>query len=170
MRRAYYRAALFLALGAATRLGAQGHADVSTEFLQSRGQTIVTMEQVQLDPESRLGAFYAFAGRTQQVPVPELTLHFIRSGAQWAYAYDHTVVLVLDEKSRVPLSRALRSTSVGEGYVLEQIMMPLSREQAAKIAQARTVEMRVGSNAFVWSDTLQRAFRQMVASAGGSAP
>ena len=167
MRRAYLQAALFLALGATTRLGAQASPDVNTEFL--RGQTLVTMGKIDLDRESKLGAFYSFVGRTQQAPVPEVMLHLVHSGTQWAYAYDHTVVLVLDDKSRMPLPRAVRSSSVGEGYMLEQIMMPLSREQAAQIAQARKVEMKVGSNAFVWSDTLQRAFRQIVASAGGSA-
>ena len=169
MRTAYLQAALFLALGAAPRLGAQSTTDVSTEFLQSRNQTIVTMEKQALDPESRLGAFYAFAGRTQQAPASALTLHLVRSATQWAWAYDHTVVLVLDDKSRVSLPGATRSATVGEGYMLEQIMMPLSREQAAQIAQARKVEMKVGSNAFVWSDTLQRAFRELVASADGSA-
>lgn len=168
MTRAYWQAALLLTLGAAPRLGAQGTPDVSAEFLQSRGQTIVTMEKKALDPESRLGAFYAFAGRTQQAPAAGLTLHLVRSANQWAWAYDHTVILVLDDKSRVPLPAATRSATVGEGYMLEQIMMPLSREQAAQVAQARKVEMKVGSNDFVWSDTLQRAFRQLVASADGS--
>lgn len=83
-------------------------------------------------------------------------------------AYDHTVVLVLGDRSRVPLPRAIRSATVGDGYMLEQIMMTLSREQAAQIAQARKVEMKVGSNAFVWSDTLQRAFREIVATADGN--
>jgi hypothetical protein len=169
MRKAYWQAALFLALGATTRLGAQGTADVSTEFLASRGQTIVTMGKMPLDAESKLGAFYAFNGHTQQAPASELMLHLVRSASQWAWAYDHTVVLVLDDKSSVPLPRAVRSTSVGEDYMLEQIMMPLSREQAAQVAQARKVAMKVGSNEFVWSDSLQRAFRQIVASADGSA-
>jgi len=172
MTRAYWQAALFLALGATTPLGAQGSAqttDVSAEFLQSRGQTIVTMEKKALDPQSKLGAFYGFPGRTQQAPAPELTLHLVRSGTQWAWAYDHTVVLVLDDKSRIPLPRAIRSATVGEGYMLEQIMMPLSRVQATQVAQARKVTMQVGADAFVWSDTLQRAFRQLVASADGSA-
>ena len=168
MRSPYWQAALFLALAAAPRLGAQATTDVSTQFLQSRGQTLVEMEKKALDRESRLGAFYAFDGRTQQAPAPELTLHLVRSAAQWAWAYDHTVVLVLDDKSRVPLTRAIRSTSVGEGYMLEQIMMPLSRAQAAQVAQAHKVEMKVGSNAFVWSDTLQRAFREIVATADGN--
>jgi len=173
MRSSYCTAALFLALATAPRLGAQAKPDttrdVSIEFLQSRGQTIVTMEKKALDPVSRLGAFYAFAGHTQQAPAPELTLHLVRSATQWAWAYDHTVVLVLDDKSRVSLPRAIRSATVGEGYMLEQIMMPLSREQAAQVAQARKVTMQVGGDAFVWSDTLQRAFREIVASAGGSA-
>ena len=170
MRTPCLPAALLLAVCATTtRLGAQGSPDLTTEFLQSRGQTLVEMGKLPLDRESKLGAFYAFAGRTQQAPVPEVTLHLVRSATQWAFAYDHTVVLVLDDKSSMPLPRARRSTSVGEGYMLEQIMMPLSRAQAAQIAQARKVEMKVGSNAFVWSDTLQRAFRQMVTSAGGSA-
>jgi len=172
MTRAYWKAALFLALGATTRLAAQGTAqatsDVTTEFLQSRGQTLVTMEKQALDPQSKLGAFYGFPGRTQQAPAAELTLHLVRSGTQWAWAYDHTVVLVLDDKSRVSVPRAIRSATVGEGYMLEQIMMPMSREQAAQVAQARKVEMKVGSDAFVWSDSLQRAFRQIVASADGS--
>jgi hypothetical protein len=170
MRRTCLQSALFLALAATTRLGAQASPDVSTEFLPSRGQTLVTMGKMPLDRESQLGAFYSFAGRTQQAPVPEVTLHLVHSGTQWAYAFDHTVILVLDDKSRMPLPRALRSSSVGEGYMLEQILMPLSREQAAQVAQAHKVEMKVGSNAFVWSDSLQRAFRQMVAqSAGGAA-
>ena len=172
MTRAYWTAALFIALSAAPRLGAQAIStspDISTEFLPSRGQTIVTMEKQPLDPESRLGAFYAFAGRIQQAPASELTLHLVRSATQWAWAYDHTVVLVLDDKSRVPLPRAIRSTSVGEDYMLEQILMPLSRDQAAQIAQAHKVEMKIGGNAFVWSDTLQRAFREIVATAGGPA-
>lgn len=169
MTRAYWQAALFLALGAAPRLGAQASSDVTTEFLQSRGQTIVTMEKQALDSYSRLGAFYGFAGRIQQAPAADLTLHLVRSATQWAWAYDHTVVLVLDDKSRVSLPGATRSATVGEGYMLEQIMMPLSREQAGQIAQARKVEMKIGSDAFVWSDTLQRAFRQLVASADGGA-
>jgi hypothetical protein len=173
LTKSYWIAALFLAAATAPRLGAQAKADtssdVTTEFLQSRGQTLVTMEKQALDPVSRLGAFYAFPGRTQQGPAPELTLHLVRSANQWAWAYDHTVVLVLDDRSRVPLPGAMRSATVGEGYMLEQIMMPLSRDQAAQVAQARKVTLQVGGNAFVWSDTLQRAFREIVASAGGSA-
>lgn len=173
MRSLYCTATLFLALAAAPRLGAQAKTgattSVSTEFLQSRGQTLVEMEKKPLDAQSRLGAFYSFPGRTQQAPVQELTLHLVRSSKQWAWAYDHTVVLVLDGASQVPVPRALRSTSVGEGYMLEQIMMTLSRAQASQIARASKVEMKVGSDAFVWSDTLQRAFREMVASADGSA-
>ena len=167
MKKLYLPAALLLTLAAAPRLGAQASADLSTEFLPSRGQTLVEMEKKPLDRVSRLGAFYSFPGRTQQAPVPELTLHLVRSSNQWAWAYDHTVVLVLDDKSRLPLPRALRSTHVGEGYMLEQIMMTLSREQATQVAKASKVEMKVGSDAFVWSDTLQRAFRQMVESADG---
>ena len=168
MRRAFCGAALFLALGATTRLGAQASAAVSSEFVEARGQSIVTMGKMPLDAESKLGAFYGFAGRIQNAPAKELTLHLVRSGTQWAWAYDHTVVLVLDDKSRVSVPRAIRSATVGEGYMLEQIMMPMSREQAAQVAQARKVEMKVGSDAFVWSDSLQRAFRQIVASADGS--
>lgn len=168
MTRAYLPAALLFALAAAPRLHAQAPTSVSTEFLQSRGQTLVEMEKKPLDSQSRLGAFYAFPGRVQQAPAQELTLHLVRSASQWAWAYDHTVVLVLDGKSRIPVPRALRSTSVGEGYMLEQIMMTLSRDQAAQIAKASKVEMKVGSDAFVWSDTLQRAFREMVASADGN--
>jgi hypothetical protein len=169
MRRAYWQAAFLLALGATTRLGAQGSPDVTTEFLQSRGQTLVEMAKMPLDRESKLGAFYGFDGRVKPVPAPEVTLHLVHSSPQWAYAFDYTVVMVLDDKSRMPLPRARRSSHVGEGYQLEQIMMPLSREQAAQIARANKVEMKVGPRAFVWSDTLQRAFRQIVASAGGSA-
>lgn len=168
MRSSYWQAALLLALGAAPRLGAQATSDVTTQFLQSRGQTLVEMEKKALDSQSRLGAFYAFPGRIQQAPASELTLHLVRSSNQWAWAYDHTVVLVLDDRSRVPLPRAIRSAHVGEGYMLEQIMMPLSRAQAAQVAQAHKVEMKVGSNAFVWSDTLQRAFREIVATADGN--
>ena len=170
MTKTYWQAALLLALAAAPRLGAQGSPVVSTEFLQSRNQTIVTMEKQALDPESSLGEFYGFAGRTQQAPEPELTLHLVRSASQWAWAYDHTVVLVLDDRNRVSLPGATRSATVGEGYMLEQIMMTMSREQAAQVAQAHKVELKVGGNAFVWSDTLQRAFRQIVASADGRAP
>jgi hypothetical protein len=161
-------AALAFALGAAPRLGAQQRAAVSTEFLQSRGQTLVEMEKQALDPVTRLGAFYAFPGRIQQAPASELTLHLVRSASQWAWAYDHTVVLVLDDRSRLPFPRAIRSAHVGEGYMLEQIMMTLSREQAAQIAKARKVEMKVGPDAFVWSDTLQQAFREIVATAHGN--
>lgn len=168
MRSMYWQAALCLAVGA-IRLGAQASPHVTTEFLPSRGQTLVEMAKMPLDRESKLGAFYGFTGRVQPVPAPELTLHLVHSSAQWAYALDHTVVLVLDDRSTMPLPRARRSTSVGEGYQLEQIMMTLSREQAAQIAQAKKVEMKVGGRAFVWSDTLQQAFRQIVASAGGSA-
>jgi hypothetical protein len=169
MKKPYCLAAMLLALAAAPRLGAQATPNVSTQFLPSRGQTLVEMDKKPLDAQARLGAFYAFPGQVQQAPAPELTLHLVRSSNQWAWAYDHTVILVLDGKSRLPFPRAIRSTHVGEGYMLEQIMMTLSREQAAQIANARKVEMKVGSDAFVWSDTLQAAFREMVASAGGSA-
>lgn len=167
MTRAYWQAALFLALATAPRLGAQATPDVSTEFVQSRGQTIVTMAKIPLDAESRLGAFYGFAGRTQQAPASELTLHLVHSGSQWAWAYDHTVTLILDDRSSVALPRAIRSTTVGEGYMLEQVMMPLSREQAEQVAHAHKVAMKVGASQYVWSDSLQRAFREIVASADG---
>jgi hypothetical protein len=166
--RAGWRIALLLAFAITTRLGAQDTSEVTTEFFGAKNQTLVRMGKLSLDSENQLGAFYSFAGRAQQAPVPELTLHFVRSGAQWAYAYDYNVVVVLDDKTRMPLPRARRSTSVGEGYMLEQIFIPVSREQAARIAQARKVQMNVGTKAFVWTDSLQQAFRQMSALAGGS--
>ena len=162
-----WRVALLLAFALTTRLGAQDTSDVTTEFFGAKNQTLVRMGKLSLDGQNQLGAFYSFAGRAQQAPVPELTLHFVRSGSQWAYAYDYNVVVVLDDKTRMPLPRARRSTSVGEGYRLEQIFIAVSREQAAQIAQARKVQMNVGTSAFVWTDSLQRAFRQMSAMAGG---
>ncbi|MFL5560983.1 MAG: hypothetical protein ACJ79K_05870 [Gemmatimonadaceae bacterium] len=164
MKRSYWSVALLFAAGAATQLGAQA-SDVRSEFNTARGQTIVEMGKKPLDSNTRLGAFYSFPGHIQQAPVPELTLQLVRSAPTWAYAYDHSVMLVLDEKTRIPMTTARRAASVGEGYTLEQIFIALSREQAAQIAQARKVEMKVGSDAFVWSDSLQRAFRTMVTSA-----
>ena len=174
MKRSYWSVALLFAVGAATQLGAQaksvnGASDVSSEFNTARGQTIVEMGKKPLDPNTRLGAFYSFPGHIQQAPVPELTLQLVRSAPTWAYAYDHSVMLVLDEKTRIPMTRAQRAASVGEGYTLEQIFIAVSREQAAQIAQARKVEMKVGSDAFVWSDSLQHAFREMVTSADAGA-
>jgi hypothetical protein len=165
MRKSYLTVALLLALGATSRLGAQASADVSSEFNTPRGQTIVEMGKKPLDSNTRLGAFYAFPGHIQQAPASELTLHLVRSAPTWAYAYDHSVVLVLDEKTRIPFAQAKRATSVGEGYNLEQIFIAVSREQASQIAQARKVEMKVGSSAYVWSDSLQHAFREIVTSA-----
>jgi hypothetical protein len=165
MTRSYWPVALTVALCAATTLGAQGSADVSSEFNTARGQTIVEMGKMPLDPNTRLGAFYGFPGHVQHAPAPELTLHLVRSAPTWAFAYDHSVMLVLDEKTRIPMTQARRAASVGEGYTLEQIFIAVSREQASQIARARRVEMKVGSSDFVWSDTLQRAFREIVASA-----
>lgn len=165
MTRSYLSVPLLIALAAATRVGAQGSTDVSAEFNTARGQTIVEMGKKPLDSNTRLGAFYAFAGHVQQAPAAELTLQLVRSAPTWAYAYDHTVMLVLDEKTRIPITTARRAASVGEGYTLEQIFIAVSREQASQIAQARKVEMKVGSDAFVWSDSLQHAFREIVTSA-----
>src|SRR3954463_6647338 len=84
--------ALLFALVVTTRLGAQATPEVTTEFFGAKGQTLVRMGKIPLDGENQLGAFYTFAGRAQQAPVAELTLHFVRSGAQWAYASGHDVV------------------------------------------------------------------------------
>jgi hypothetical protein len=168
MTRSYWPAALLIAVCATTSLGAQGRSDVNAEFNTARGQTIVEMGKMPLDQNTRLGAFYAFPGHVQQAPVPELTLHLVRSAPTWAFAYDHSVMLVLDEKTHIPITTAKRATSVGEGYTLEQIFIAVSREQASQIAQARKVEMKVGGSAFVWSDSLQHAFREIVTSADGA--
>lgn len=161
---------LVLATAIAAPLSAQGTADITTEFFGKKNQTLVRMGKVPLDHENQLGAFYTFVGAAQQAPVPEMTLHFVRSGAQWAYAYDYSVVVVLDDKTRMPLPRARRATSVGEGYTLEQIFIAVSREQAAQIAHAQKVQMSVGPRAFIWTDSLQRAFREMSSLADGRAP
>lgn len=164
-------AVLACALGAVTRLGAQTSGDVSTEYNRVRNETFVRMEKVQLDGENQLGAFYSFPGRTQQAPVADLTVHFVRSGADWAYHYAYDVVLLLDDKTQLPLTRAQRRASVGHGFVLEQIFIAVSRQQASQIAQAHKVEMKVGGKGFVWSDPLQRSFRQMaMLAARDSAP
>lgn len=162
--------ALLFALAAALPLSAQGTADITTEFFGRKNQTLVRMGKVPLDHENQLGAFYSFVGAAQQAPVPELVLHFVRSGSQWAYAYDYSVVVVLDDKTRMPLPRARRATSVGEGYTLEQIFIAVTREQAAQIAHAQKVRMSVGPRAFVWTDSLQRAFREMNTLAEGQVP
>ena len=168
MKRSYWSVALLVAVSAATRVGAQGSAVVSSEFNVPRGQTIVEMGKMPLDQNTRLGAFYSYPGHVQQAPASELTMHIVRSAATWAFAYDHTVMLVLDDKTRLPFAEAKRATSVGEGYALEQIFFAVSRDQASQIAQAHKVEMKVGSSAFVWSDSLQHAFRAMVTSADAS--
>lgn len=169
MSRSYWSLALVVAVSVSGRLGAQGSADVSSEFNAPRGQTIVEMGKKPLDSNTRLGAFYAFPGHVQQAPATELTMHIVRSAPTWAFAYDHNVMLVLDGKTRLPFTEAKRATSVGEGYALEQIFFAVSREQASQIAQAHKVEMTVGASAFVWSDSLQHAFREIVTSAGGTA-
>lgn len=168
MKRSYWPLAIMLTVWAAPRIGAQA-TGVSAEFNTARGQTIVEMGKMPLDPNTRLGAFYAFPGHIQQAPAAELTLHLVRSAPTWAFAYDHSVTLVLDDKTRLPITEAKRAASVGEGYTLEQIFIAVSREQASQIAQARKVEMKVGSSAFVWSDSLQHAFRAMVTSADAGA-
>jgi hypothetical protein len=162
--------ALCIALAIAAPLSAQGTtSDITTEFFGKKDQTLVRMGKVPLDRENQLGAFYAYAGRAQQAPVQEMTLHFVRSGAQWAYAYDYNVVVLLDDKTRIPLPRARRAASVGEGFALEQIFIAVSRDQASQIAHAQKVQMNVGPKAFVWTDSLQRAFREMSALADGGA-
>ena len=162
------RIAFLLALAIAAPLGAQATAPISTEFFPAKGQTLVRMGKLSLDDENRLGAFYSFAGQAQQAPVPELTLHVVHSGAQWAYLAGYDVVMLLDDKTRIPLPRARRVASVGEGFTLEQIFIAVPREQAEQIAHARKVEMMVGPREFVWTDTLQQAFRQMSALADGA--
>ena len=169
MMRSYWRVALILATGAATSAGAQSTPNVSSEFNTPRGQTIVEMAKIPLDSNTRLGAFYGFAGRVQQAPASELTLHIVRTAPTWAFAYDHSVMLVLDETTRLPIALSTRTATVGEGYALEQVLFAVSHDQASRIARAHKVEMRVGSSAFVWSDVLQQAFREIVASSDGGA-
>lgn len=156
------------ALAISVRLGAQTTADVTTEFDSVRNRTIVTMEKVPLDRENELGAFYAYDGRAQSAAVPEFTLHFVHMGQQWSYIYAGDPVLMLDDRTPIPLTRVTRAMRAGDGYVLEQMFLFLSLEQAARIARARKVAMTVGSNQFVWSRTLHDAFRHMTqfASAG----
>ena len=169
MKRSYWRVALILAMGATTRAGAQGTPNVSSEFNAPRGQTIVEMAKMPLDSNTRLGAFFGFAGHVQQAPASELTLHIVRTAPTWAFAYDHSVMLVLDGTTRIPIALSTRSTTVGDGYALEQVLFAVSREQASQVARAHKVEMRVGSSGFVWSDALQQAFREIVATADGGA-
>lgn len=156
-------AATALALALATPLSAQHAPDVTTEFDSVRHRTIVTMAKVPLDREHELGAFYEYNGREQQAAVPEFTLHFVHMGAQWAYIYAGDPVLLLDDRTRMPLTRVTRAMKAGNGYVLEQMFLFISLAQASQIAQAHKVAMAVGTNQFVWSDSLHGAFRHMTA-------
>ena len=160
-------AALACALSAVNRLGAQTTGDVRTEYNPARNETFVRMEKVPLDGENKVGAFYSFPGRTQQAPVADLTVHFVRSGADWAYQYGYDVVVLLDDKTQLPLTRAQRRTSVGHGFVLEQIFIAVTRQEALQIAQAHKVGIKVGAKGFGWSDSLQRSFRQLALLAAG---
>ena len=157
------------AFAAFAPLGAQDVHDISTEYRPARNETFVRMKKLALDNENQIGAFYAYSGHTQQAPVNEVTMHVVHSGAAWAYAMGYNVVVVLDGNTRVPLPRAQRATSVGDGYVLEQLFIAVPRQQAAQIAQAHKVEMKVGDRAFTWSDSLQHAFGEIAASAGAGA-
>jgi len=157
------------ALAAAAPLGAQGMHEISAEYRPARNETFVRMKKLPLDGENQIGAFYAYSGHTQQAPANEVTVHVVHSGAAWAYAAGYDVVVVLDGNTRVPLTRAQRATSVGEGYVLEQLFIAVPRQQATQIAQAQKVEMKVGGRDFTWSDSLQQAFREIAASAGTGA-
>ena len=169
MRSTLTIATIAAALAATAPLGAQETHGISTEYRPARNETFVRMNKLPLDSANQIGAFYAYAGHTQQAPASELTVHVVHSGAAWAYATGHEVVLVLDGRTRLPLTRAQRATSVGEGYVLEQLFIAVPRQQATQIAQARQVEMKVGDRAFTWSDSLQRAFREIAESADAGA-
>lgn len=160
--------ALVFALAFATRVRAQGSGDITTEFFPAKHQTLVRMGKLSLDDESKLGAFYSFDGQAQQAAVPELTLHFVHSGEQWAYIGGYDVVIVLDGKTRIPLPRTRRVASVGEGFTLEQIFIALPRAQAEQIASAKKVEMHVGPNVFTWTDSLDKTFREISARADGA--
>lgn len=157
------------AFAAFAPLGAQATQDISAEYRPARNETFVRMKKLPLDNENQIGAFYAYSGHTQQAPVNEVTVHVVHSGAAWAYAAGYDVVLVLDGSKRVPLARTQRATSVGEGYVLEQLFIAVPRQQATQIAQAHQVQMKVGDRAFTWSDSLQRAFREITTSADAGA-
>ena len=161
--------AAFAAFAAFAPLGAQSMQDISTEYRPARNETFVRMKKLALDNENQIGAFYAYSGHTQQTPANEVTVHVVHSGAAWAYAMGYNVVVVLDGNTRVPLPRAQRAASVGDGYVLEQLFIAVPRQQAAQIAQAHKVEMKVGDRAFTWSDSLQHAFSEIAASAGAGA-
>lgn len=157
------------ALAAFSPLGAQGTQEISAEYRPARNETFVRMKKLPLDNENQIGAFYAYSGHTQQAPVNEVTVHVVHSGAAWAYAAGHDVVVVLDGSTRVPLTRAQRATSVGDGYVVEQLFIAVPRQQATQIAQAHKVEMKVGDRDFTWSDSLQQAFREIAQSADAGA-
>jgi hypothetical protein len=113
-----------------------------------------------------LTAFFRFAGEQLREPVETATLRFSSDSRNWRFIPNRDLVVLVDGE-RISFLNGGRLGRLSEPpdrvRIDNMLYFGISRDDLAKIANGRVVEMKLGSKSFKLSSLQLEALRDLVA-------
>lgn len=119
-----------------------------------------------LDSGPGVTASFIFKGDSLSESVDAYLLTFALTSRRWRFLNDPELYIIADGE-RLFTGTALHDGRVNYNSVSEVVTVEVSGEVFRKVANARAVEMKMGSNEFKLKDKPLRAFRDLVSLAEG---
>ena len=108
-----------------------------------------------------MSAHFFFKGQTVQEDIDKIYLTFHSYSSDWRFLNDRTLYAIIDGE-RTELRDADRSSDISLGSVSETLIYTLPTDTFRKIAEAKTIQLRVGSVEVKVKDEHQIAFKDLL--------
>jgi len=107
-----------------------------------------------------IAASFGFEGQALKSPPAAYFIVFYYTGKNWLLLNDRTVYLIADGE-RFKFEDNKRESDVRRGGVSERLLVPVPAADFERIANAKTVEVKVGGRAYQLKEEHLEAFRDL---------
>lgn len=109
-----------------------------------------------------MAASFVFRGQQLQAAPEDVVMSFTSTSQEWQYLYSRDLYAIVDGE-RMSLGTAERFSEVGRGTVQEELVLLIPLDTFARIANATTVEMKLGRKEFALKEEHLKRFRDLFA-------
>lgn len=106
-----------------------------------------------------LGSGFGFKGDTLKEEPSDYYLYFYYSGEQWKFLRNTKLIALLDGETRIQFGEGEAIRNIGYGGVTEIIGFKVTKEQLLQMANAKLVEIKIGS----YVKPLKKEYQEMFA-------
>lgn len=120
---------------------------ITTKYDKMEDYTEVKLDDLGLKTAPPLQIYFIYHGKNFKTP-ENVTLYFHTYSHDWQYLTNHSAILLINDMERIDLGNADCKNDVYQGYTLENMFFHIPIRTFLTIANAKSVEGRLGSDNF----------------------